>query len=171
MNGVRTMSTRIAKSYYEALQEFADEYLTETGKSEATTHDFASWAIQTGRWEPPPDLILKRCKDDFAHALREQCIKNRPGPPVRAKHVARRVEGGEQRYFWADIRRTSRNHMENSFQLRRKQIVGDCRQLDIDRAYWNDNNPHEEPIQLSFDFTDDVEEGKFPTSYPPKQPR
>ncbi|MHC4402325.1 MAG: hypothetical protein ACYTG0_21885 [Planctomycetota bacterium] len=165
------MASATAKSYYEALQDYADEYLEETGKMEATTQEFAAWAIRTGRWEPPPNLILKKCKDDFARALREQYIKDAAGRPVRAKHVERRVEGGKQLHFWADIRRTSRKHMESSFQLRREQVVGDCRQLDRDRNYWNNAHPNEEPIQLTFDFTDDVEEGRFPTHYPPKQPR
>lgn len=161
----------IAKTYYEALQDYADEYLEETGKEEATAEEFARWAIETGRWEAPPDLILKKCKEDFAKALREQYFKDSEGRPIRAKHVARRKSGDRQLYFWADIRRTSRKHMQNSFLLRREQIVGDCRQLDRDQNYWNTAHPDEQPIQLTFDFTDDVEEGRFPTRYPPKQPR
>ena len=161
----------IARTYLEALQDYADEYLEEMDKTEATTEDLAAWAIQTERWEPPPDLVLKKCKDDFAKALREQYIKDSEGRPVRAKHVARRKSGGRQLYFWADIRRTSRKHMVSSFQLRREQIVGDCRQLDRDQNYWNTAHPNEKPIQLCFDFSDDVEEGRFATKYPPKQPR
>ena len=161
----------IARGYYEALQDYADEYLKETGKTEATTEEFAAWAIRTGRWEPPPNLVLKTCKDHFAKALREQYIKDSDGRPVRAKHVARRATGGRQLYFWADIRRTSRKHIESSFQLRREQIVGDCRQLDRDQNYWNKAHPDEVRIQLTFDFSDDVEEGRFSTKYPPKQPR
>ena len=137
----------------------------------ATTREFATWAMQTGRWTPPPDLLLKKCQEDFAKALREQYIHDEHGRPVRAKHVARFVGGGEQQYLWADIRSAPKTHIENSFRLRRQQIVGDCRQLNRDREYWNKMHAKEEPIQLWFDFTDDVEEGEFPKEYPPKKPR
>ena len=160
------MATTIAKSYNEALQNYADEYLAETGKMAATTRDFAVWAIRTGRWTPPQGLLLKKCQEDFAKALREQYIKDEQGRPVRVKHVARFVESGQQRYLWADIRDAPRKHIESSFRLRRQQIVGDCRQLSRDTEYWNKKHAQEEPIQLWFDFTDDVEEGEFSTEYP-----
>ena len=166
-----TATARIAKPYYEALQDYADEYLLENGKNAATIAEIAEWAIRTQRWEPPRDLITKKCKDDFAHALREQYIKDEKGRPVRAKHVAKITQDGEQLYLWADIRNAPRKHIENSFRLRRNQIVGDCRQLDRDKEYWNDMHSHEERIQLCFDFTEDVEEGQFSGKYPPKKAR
>ena len=165
------MATATARSYNEALHDYADEYLAETGRVAATTREFAAWAMQTGRWVPPPDLHIKKCQEDFARALREQYIKDEFGRPVRAKHVDRVVDDGQQKYFWADIRNAPRKHIESSFRLRRQQIVGDCRQLDRDQEYWNRTHPTDEPIQLFFDFTDDVEEGKFPKEYPPKKPR
>lgn len=165
------MTTATKKTYYEALQDYADEYLAETGRLAATTRQFAAWAIQTGRWEPPANLLMKKCQEDFANALREQYIKDDRGRPVRAKHVARVVKHGEQQFFWADIRNAPRKHIESSFRLRRQQIVGDCRQLNRDREYWNKMHPEEKPIQLCFDFNDDVEEGEFSEDYPPKNPR
>ena len=165
------MAIGTAKTYYETLQGYADEYLAECGEGEATTREIAAWAIKTGRWEPPPDLILAKCKEDFAKALREQYNKDDTGRPVRAKHVARRRVGGTQQYFWADIRRTTRKHMQSAFAMRRQQIVGDCRQLDRDADYWNKVHPDDEPIQLTFDFADDIEEGKYLPEYPPGQPR
>ena len=164
------MPTSIAKTYNEAMQELADEYLRESGKTEATTREFALWAITTRRWEPPPDMLIRKCKDDFADALREQYIPDDDGP-VRAKHAARRVIAGKQLFLWADIRNTTRKHIAAAFKMRREQVVGECRQMDRDKNYWNKKNPDQEPIQLNFDFTDDVEEGRFPAEYPPKKPR
>lgn len=160
-----------AKPYSEFMQDLADEYLEETGKSEATTDEFAVWAIRAEKWEPPPDIVLRKCKDDFADALRAQHITNDDGQPVRAKHAARRKVGTKQLYFWADIRNTTRKHIVNAFSLRRGQIVGDCRQLDRDKDYWNSEHPGEKPIQLVFDFSDDIDEGKYPDKYPPRKPR
>jgi len=165
------MSTHIAKTYLETMQHYADEYLAESGQITATTAEFAEWAIRTGRWQPPQDIAIRLCKQDFARAMREQCIKDDAGQPVRAKHACRLPSGDRQQYFWADIRNAPRTHIAMSFRQRREQVVGDLRQLDRDNNYWEKKHPGEEPIQIVFDFTDDVAEGRFSGQYPPKQPR
>ncbi len=60
--------------------------------------------------------------------------------------------------LWDDMRTASRQHMRMSFQQRRQQIVGDCRQLKVDVDSYNDMKPDEEPIQMVFDFTMDLAE-------------
>ena len=60
--------------------------------------------------------------------------------------------------LWDDIRTAPRNHMRISFQQRRQQIVGDCHQLKLDVDSFNENQSPVQPIQLSFDFTLDMEE-------------
>ena len=162
------MPTTTTRPYIEALQSHIDEFVVETGNDEFSTAELAEWAILTDRWEPPSDLVTKKCRQDYSRALREQYIKDAEGQPVRQRHVLR---SKEQTYIWADIRRAKRSHIETSFRQRREQIVGECRQLDRDRRYWNKNNETELPIQLVFDFTDDVQEGLFSGEYPPKQPR
>ena len=57
--------------------------------------------------------------------------------------------------------RYPRKHMEIAFQQRRQQIVGDCGQLKRDVDYFNETHPNTAPIQMVFDFTEDVEEGEF----------
>ena len=103
--------------------------------------DLAVWPIKTGKWEPPSDLVLRRCKQDFARALREQHILDERGLLIRAKH-ATRISGGErQQTFWGDIRKAPREHLILAFQQRREQIVGDCRQLDRDVEYSTKHDP------------------------------
>lgn len=165
------MPVRASKSYTEALQDYADEYFEETGVPRATTMELAVWALETGRWEAPRNVVLKQCQEDFARALREQYIQDSSGASVRAKHAARIRSGDQQQTFWADIRDAPREHMEAAFQQRREQIVGDCRQLKRDLDYYNTENPSEADIQLVFDFRDDIEEGQFSTEYPPRLPR
>lgn len=147
--------------YNEALQKLADEYFAQTGKDTATTMEIAVWAIRSGKWEAPQDLVLRKCREDIAKAMREQYIEDAQGGPVRAKHAARIRHGDEQLHLWADIRNAPRKHMEVAFQQRRHQIVGDCRQLKRDVDYYNTQHPVEPMIQLVFDFTEDVEEGEF----------
>lgn len=150
----------MSKPYIEHLQGLVDEYFESTGKERATTKEIAFWAIKEERWEPPSDLILSKCREDFSRAMREQYIQDGQGRPVRAKHVARLKEGDEQTYFWSDIRYAPRDHMEIAFQQRRQQIVGDCRQLKRDVDFYNSSHPGTSEIQAVFDFTDDVLEGE-----------
>jgi hypothetical protein len=168
------MIGELALNYTESLQHYADEYFAESKKDCATAREIAIWLIQTGRWEAPYDLTIRQCREDVAKAMREQYIKDDNGRSVRAKHVARIAQGGEQRHLWADIRRTNRSFMETALQQRRGQILGDCRQLKFDADYYNSANPKEDPIQLFFDFTDELEQAELPTKYPeypPKKPR
>jgi hypothetical protein len=97
------MSTTCAATYNETLQRYAREYFAETGKATATTREIAAWAIATDRWEPPRDLLLQTCREDFATALRAEQIKDDYGRPVRANQVARIVRDGVQQYLWGDI--------------------------------------------------------------------
>lgn len=152
--------------YNEVLQKLADEYFSQAKSPAATTMEIAVWAIRSGKWEAPADLVLKKCREDFARALREQYIEDAHGRSVRAKHAARIKRGDEQLYLWADIRRAPREHMETAFQQRRQQIVGDCRQLKRDVDYYNEAHPIEPEIQLVFDFTEDIEEGEFAEAAP-----
>ncbi len=165
------MLLRTSTPHLEKMQRYADEYFEETEKETATTREIAVWAIRTGRWEPPPGLLLMRCREEFSKAMREQYIRDRHGRPVRAKHVARVKQGDRQLHLWADIRRMSRKTIVSSFNMRREQIVGECRQLDRDKDFWNELHSDEEPIQLIFDFIEDVEEGVFSGEYPPRRPK
>ena len=165
------MLTISKTTYRESLQKHVDEYVEETGRILFTTAELGDWAIKTGRWEPPLDLALRQCRHDYSRAIREQYIKNEAGQPVRSKHSRRTKIGDRQQYLWGDIESAPREHIESSFNQRREQIVGECRQLDRDKEYWNDKNLGQLPIQLVFDFTDDVEEGRYPGEYPPKKPR
>jgi hypothetical protein len=73
-------------------------------------------------------------------------------------HVAKIFEHGKTIPLWADIRTASRRHMQISFQGRRQQIVGDCKQLKTDVDSYNQNANDGAPIQMIFDFTLDIEE-------------
>jgi len=151
--------------YNEKLQAMADRYFDETGSESATTRDLAVWALKLGLWDAPADLVLKKCQEDFAKALREQYIEDAQGRPVRAKHAARVKRGDEQLHLWSDIRCASHEHMNIAFQQRREHIVGECRQLKRDVDYYNTERPKHADIQLVFDFTEDVEEGDFSSEF------
>jgi hypothetical protein len=166
------MPTTDSLTYYEALQKYKYQYFAETKKTTATTRELAAWALASGRWEAPRDLLLEKCREDFAAALRDEEIKDDNGRPVRANQVARIVTNGVQQYLWGDIRNIPRKHLVSAVQVKREQMVGECRQIDRDCEFWNSRHPKDEPVQCHFDFRDDVEEGRYSGKFErPDQPR
>ena len=57
-----------------------------------------------------------------------------------------------------NFRRPAAPDFQTALQQRRQLIVGDCRQLKIDTDSYNENWNDAEPIQMSLDFSADVEE-------------
>ena len=51
--------------------------------------------------------------------------------------------------------------METAFQQRRQSIFGDCKQLKNDLDSYNENFNTAAPIQIVFDFRDDLEEAEL----------
>lgn len=145
-------------SYNEQMQKIVSDY-QKSGEPWPTTAKYiAGWAIRKGFWKPQDSSIISQCSDHIARAMRDEYIIDPQGRRVRAKHVAKISENGEQQLLWADIRSAPRIHMELAFQQRRQQIVGDCHQLKVDADSYNENASRTNPIQIVFDFTLDLEE-------------
>jgi hypothetical protein len=144
-------------SYNEQLIAIANDYFVEHAGS-ATSRDIAAWAMRTGRWAPQPGSMIERCAEELSRAMREEHILDPQGRSVRAKHAARIRENGKQFTLWSDIRTASQDQMARAFQRRRRQILGDCRQLKADVDSYNDNRRPESPIQVIFDFALDLAE-------------
>jgi hypothetical protein len=51
--------------------------------------------------------------------------------------------------------------MQRAFIQRRNQIIGDCFQLKVDVAVYNNLNADQPPLPLILDFSDDVKERQF----------
>ena len=146
------------RTYLEMMQQIADDYFAETGDWRATTSEMADWALSHGVWEPPAFLAKRILSRDLSRAMRGEYLRDGRGNSVRTKHAARIRVGSEQQTFWADIRNAPRDHMELAFQQRRRQIVGDCRQLKLDADFYNSEHPKQEVIQMIFNFEEDLEE-------------
>lgn len=144
-------------NYSEQLQNIANDYF-ESNSGMASTREIAQWAMDTGRWSPQRGSLIEQCADELSRAMREEHITDAQGRSVRAKHAARIKQGDKQITLWADIRHASRDHMARAFQQRRRQILGDCKQLKADVDSFNDNRIPDNPIQVVFDFTLDLEE-------------
>lgn len=146
------------RTYNRQLQSITNRYIDSGESWPATARQIAAWAIRERLWRPQPSELVTQCADQLAKAMREEYITDPQGRTVRAKHAARRKDGMKQRSFWADIRTASRMHMEVAFQQRRQHVLGECRQLKADVDSFNENRSSENPIQMIFDFTRDLEE-------------
>lgn len=144
-------------SYGEQLRSIADEFFR-AHDGLATAREIAVWATATNRWLPQPGSLVDQCAEEISRAMREDYYTDAQGRSVRAKHAARMRENGKQFTLWGDIRTATPAHMQRAFQQRRRQILGDCRQLKADVDSFNDNRRPEEPIQVVFDFTLDLAE-------------
>jgi hypothetical protein len=148
-------------TYKEQLQRIVAEYRKNDQPWPATSHEMAVWAIETGRWQPQRSAMLRKCAEELSDAMREEYITDPQGRRVHSKHMARYGDGPAQIPLWADIQTAGRGHMEIAFQQRRQQILGDCRQLKTDVDSYNDNYNDAEPLQMVFDFTDDLAEDEL----------
>lgn len=138
----------------EYLQQAIHAYTEERKSGPVDLGEVAKWAIDTGRWKPTQRSILKICQRELATALRQEYIPMGDGKRVRAKHAFRTEQGT----FWGDLHTISWIQMGVSARQRRQQIVSDCFQLKNDVDYYNKNHPDQEPIQMVFDFRDDMAE-------------
>jgi hypothetical protein len=144
--------------YTRQLQKIVVEYQHSGQPWPARSADIARWAIRNRQFDIQTPTLEKICAREISQAMREEYITDSKGRRVRAKHPAKAKRDGEQIMLWDDIRTASRAHMEIAFQLRRKHIVAECRQVKADVDSYNDANPSEQPIQMVMDFTEDVEE-------------
>lgn len=145
-------------TYNEQLQRIVDQYRDAGQPWPARSRQIATWVVRQRLWAPQPSALIGQCAEQLARAMREEYLVDAQGRSVRVKHAARTVQDGEQLVLWADIRSAERAHMEIAFQQRRQQIVGDCRQLKTDADSYNENTNMGRPIQMVFDFSQDLAE-------------
>lgn len=141
----------------EYLQTVVQNYIDDGQTWPAPLRDVAKWAIRRNLWQPPLELVETKCAEDLATALRSEYAYDPQGRKIRTKHAAIDPKHPEQGVLWADIRTASEEHMQRSFEMRRNQIIGDCKQLKLDLDSYNENQLPVHPIQMSFDFTNDLQ--------------
>lgn len=145
-------------TYLKQRQQIVLDYRASGEHWPATKVEIAMWAPKTGRWEMPRSAIVNRCAEDIGEAMREIYFTDAEGRRVRLLHPATVKRQGVLFTEWDDIRTAPREHMQLSFQQKRKAIVGECRQLKTDMDSYNGAHSNAEPIQVSFNFEMDIAE-------------
>ena len=129
------------------------------GKSwPASSGDIADWAMGNGLWNPKPADIRAQCCEMISKALREDHFYDKRGRKVRRNHAVAQGANGEQFTLWDDIRTAEPKHMKLAFQQRRRQILGDCKQLRNDVDSYNEMRQPDSPIVMVYNFELDLEE-------------
>lgn len=163
------------KTKAEQYQDWTEEYKREGNKWPATKWDLADWAISTGRFQPKPRDFHAICASEFVSSWREQYHVDPQGRRVRTKHayaVDRALPDGttQQMVLWDDMKNMAPKEMRSAAQLRREQILGDCRQLHNDVGSYNENHAKGSPIvPPQLDFMDDIAEMEAARAYSEQQ--
>ena len=158
------------KSYYLTLKELYET----SGQPPASTRTMLRWAIGRG-YEEPPEVDTEGIQArEMARALREELEPDPQGRLVRRNHCCpseREQADGTiiQEELWGTFDSLTRSQVHTSFQLRRKNIFGDCKQLKTDADSYNDFKNPGKAIQLCFDFSEDIAESEQPTVYEPSE--
>jgi hypothetical protein len=127
----------------------------------ATKEQIALWAVRERKWLPQTSTLIRQCADEIADAMRLESFVDPQGRNVRAKYSATMERNGTRLTLWDDGRTASREFMAIHFAQRRQAIAGDCRKMKSDMDSYNDNRNPGPPIQTSFDFTRDMQEGEI----------
>ncbi len=166
MAGRRIMSTAtFAKTYADSLNDLILSYRRENENGPFSMADIAIWAINNRRWSPQPRRLARELARHLAKAAKLQRHTDPQGRrKVRTYHAARLERAGRRgqmtfEVLWDHINTMSLAHARRSFDQRREQLSGGCRSLDTDIHSFNDNSPNapEDGLQMSFEFTYEVE--------------
>jgi hypothetical protein len=127
----------------------------------AQTNEIARWAIKEGYWELSESNAIRKCAQDLSKAMREDYETDSKGRRVRKLHPVKKYVNGKQVTIWDGMDTAEYDFMCRAFQQRRQSIVADCHQLKTDVDSYNDRKPDQPPIQMIFEFTNDLLEIEF----------
>lgn len=148
-------------TYNERLQGAWHAFEKERGYLPGSAREAVEWGAQRGLIEVPKPDPFDKLAEDMSRALREEYATDAVGRRYRRNHAVRVTKNGVQHTMWAIMGYAPRDHMQKAFRQRREQIVGECSQLATDVEAYNAFNTESEPLQIVFDFRDDVEERRF----------
>ena len=152
--------------------QIAEEYMQVHDVDEIDPAEVAKWATSTGRYTPREFDPEKECKKDLTRALGAEHQIDPQGREVRS-HVPIPIKSidGQTHWDWVKIFKCSPDKFKLSQSVRRKGILADCRQHQVDSESYNDNNEHGAQVDLfDYNFNLDLEEERLPTEYPEESP-
>lgn len=155
--------TNLKRTKTQMLQDLVERYRMKHKATSVNLQEVAAWAVLEKEYEPEQRSTIKVLAHELAAALREAYITDPQGRRVRKKHAERAwrdVHDGKQKQLvlWHDISEATRTQMQAAFQQRRHGVFLDCQQLNRDVESYNENYNKGVPIQMCFDFREDLED-------------
>jgi hypothetical protein len=148
--------------YKEQMRTLWQRYRDEVSPDPVDLREVAAWAIKNRFWAPQPADLNTSFARDLADVLREEVRTDAKGRRYRANiPVKERGKDGVPLFKWADIDDAPFVHVEKSVQQERRSIASDCYALAMKVEHYNDAHLGQEPIQVPFDFSEDIEEMKI----------
>ena len=166
------MIVRIKReSETEYLQHMARLYEQSGQRQPATGRMIAEWAIKLNLWDQPERDEVGILAAKITGALRVEFETDHEGRKVRRNHTCKKpvkTATGEieQRDFWFTMETGEPEDMCASFDQRRAQIKGTCRQLKTDVDSYNERDRVGVMYQLELNFEIDLGDEAQPTEYP-----
>ena len=150
-------------TYDENMLQIWERYHQEVSPDPTTDlRDIGSWARSKGLWAARPIDVDTSFARDMADVLRKQVRTDKDGRKYRA-FIPASGKGGDglPLFKWADIDVAPRSHVEKGIQGERRQIANDCFALAMKVDHYNATHSDEEPLQVPFNFEEDIEEMKI----------
>ena len=150
-------------TFKENMLDIWQKYHEEKDATEPTDlRELATWAISKKMWAPRPIDVTAGFAREMADVLREQTRTDKDGREYRA-FIPAKTKGsdGLPLFKWADIDVAPRAHVEKGIQGERRQIANDCFALAMKVDHYNAVHPKDEPLQVIFNFEEDVVEMKI----------
>jgi len=149
-------------TYDENMLEIWKQYQDEESPDPTDLRDMGAWARKHGLWSPRPIDVDTSFARDMADVLRKQVRTDKDGRKYRAFiPAAGKGRDGLPLFKWADIDVAPRAHVEKGIQGERRQIANDCFALAMKVDHYNATHSDDEPLQIVFNFEEDIEEMKI----------
>jgi hypothetical protein len=126
------------------------------GDGDFSLDEMAAWAIDNKLWAPTMKSQIALLRGEISEAM-QSARREYKGLKVRQYHcVQRKLDDGAIQTVWSHIDVATPEFMEQSFARRRQAEANRCYQLHSDIIYWNDAKNPGEPLEVLFDFRDDI---------------
>lgn len=151
-------------SFNKQIQQFIDEYLRDVKpEGPVTAREIAAWLQREKKCQPSIEEAVTVLARHVSEALRTKYLTAPNGQRVRQNHAVQYKEtladGSKRRLvLWYQMEFAPPNFMYESFQQRRAGVGDELWQLKQDVDYYNTYVNKAAPIQIVFDFTEDMEE-------------
>jgi hypothetical protein len=144
-------------TFNEQLVKIVEDYRRAGQPWPASAEQLAEWAVARERFQITRGMAVSQCKEKIARAMRLEHVRDKKGRSIRKYYAAGVRENGQLVMKWDDLN-AERPFMEISTANRRNQILGECRQLKSDLDSYNERRCPDNPLQVEFNFTVDLEE-------------